>query len=228
MSTARLSVFAGGMQRQVAIGDTILGGALVAAVTTAGAATLTAGAVTGGVIRRSGPAAGFTDTWPSADQICASLRNFGGNADYMPGLGFNLRYINTVAQANTMAVPANEGISLSTAVYSSVVNCAASAYRDYFVELVSAPVAAISVTGSTANGTKKLTLKSEASPGSIVPGMSVYGTGIGASAKVTHVIYGAAGVKEVWVDVNSTADGSDIIIALKPTVVIHSIGSGPL
>jgi hypothetical protein len=228
MSTARLSVYSGGLQRQATIGDVLLTGVLAAAITTAGAATLTAGAVLGGVIRRSGPAAGFTDTWPTAEQICAALRGHGNNADHVPGLGVSLRYINTVAQANTMAVPANEGISLSTAVYSSVVNCAASSYRDYFIELVSAPVPAISVAGTTANGTKKLVLNAEASPGSIVPGMSVYGTGVGASAKVTHVIYGAAGVKEVWVDVNSTADGSNITISLKPTVVVHSTGSGTL
>ena len=228
MSAVRPSVYSGGMQRQNSIGDVLLTGAIATAVTTAGAASLTAAAVLGGVIRRSGPAAGFTDTWPTAEQICAALRGHGNNADHVPGLGFSLRYINTVAQANTMAVPANEGISLSTATFSSVVNCPASSYKDYFVELVSAPVPAISVTGATFNGTKRLLLAAEAAPGSIVPGMSVYGTGVGASAKVTNLIYGTAGIKEVWVDVASSADGSNIILSLKPTVVVHSTGSGAL
>lgn len=228
MSAVRPSVFSGGMQRQATIGDVVLCGLLATAITTAGAATLTVGAILGGTIRRSGPAAGFTDTWPTAEQLCAALRSHGNNADHVPGMGFLVRYINTVAQANTMAVPANEGISLSTAVYSSVVNCPASSYKDYFVELVSAPVAASTVTAGTANGTKRILLAAEAAPGSIVPGMSVYGTGVGASAKVTHLIYGTAGIKEVWVDVNSTADGSNIIVSLKPTVVVHSIGSGAL
>ena len=58
--------------------------------------------------------------------------------------------------------------------------------------------------------------------------MSVYGTGVGASAKVTHVIYGTSGIKEVWVDTNSTADGAAIVLSFKPTVVVHSLAAGDI
>ena len=105
---------------------------------------------------------------------------------------------------------------------------AASKWRDYFIELASAPVPSLTVTGATANGMKKLLLDSEAAAGAVVPGMSVYGTGVGASAKVTHVIYGTSGIKEVWVDTNSTADGAAIVLSFKPTVVVHSLGAGDI
>lgn len=228
MALVRAAIYASDFLRGQLAGDLCAVGPVAAALTTAGAGTITAAMIAGGVIRRTGPAAGFTDTWPTSEQICAMLRSAPTQADFAPGLGVIVRYINTVAQANIMAVPSNEGISLSTSVHSSVVNCAASKWRDYFLEMGSAPIASVTVTGSTANGTKKLTLDTEAAAGTISVGMSVYGTGVGASARVTNLVYGVSGVKEVWVDVNSTADGSSIVFSIKPTIIIHSLGSGDI
>ena len=184
--------------------------------------------VAAGFIRRSGPAGAFTDTLPTAEQIAAILRGFGLQSEWVSGLGLPLRIYNSVAQALTLAVPANEGISLSTSIFGTSTAVAASKWRDYFVELVSAPVPTLVATGATTNGSKKLLLAAEQPAGSVVTNMSVYGTGVGASAKVTHVIYGTSGIKEVWVDTNSTADGTDIVFTLKPTVVVHSLGAGDL
>ena len=228
MSVVRNKIISLGLARAQMPGDVIAAMPTALALTTAGNGTITAAMVAAGFIRRSGPSGAFTDTLPTSEQIAALLRGFGLAAEWVSGLGIPLRIYNSVAQALTLAVPANEGISLSTSVFGSVTAIAASKWRDYFIELASAPVPTLVSTGSTANGTKKLLLAAEAPAGSVVQGMSVYGTGVGSGAKVTHVIYGTSGIKEVWVDTNSTADGTDIVFTLKPTVVVHSLGAGDI
>lgn len=228
MSVVRNKVLSLGLARAQMPGDVIAAMPTAMALITAGNGTVTAAMVAAGFIRRSGPAGAFTDTLPTAEQIAAILRGFGLQSEWVSGLGLPLRIYNSVAQALTLAVPANEGISLSTSIFGTSTAVAASKWRDYFVELVSAPVPTLVATGATTNGSKKLLLAAEQPAGSVVTNMSVYGTGVGASAKVTHVIYGTSGIKEVWVDTNSTADGTDIVFTLKPTVVVHSLGAGDI
>ena len=228
MSVVRNKVLSLGLARAQMPGDVIAAMPTAMALTTAGNGTVTAAMVAAGFIRRSGPAGAFTDTLPTAEQIAAILRGFGLQAEWVSGLGLPLRIYNSVAQALTLAVPANEGISLSTSIFGTSTAVAASKWRDYFVELMSAPVPTLVATGATTNGSKKLLLAAEQPAGSVVTNMSVYGTGVGASAKVTHVIYGTSGIKEVWVDTNSTADGTDIVLTFKPTVVVHSLGAGDI
>ena len=224
----RQVIYDGNFQRKQEAGDCITAALSVAALTTAGAGTITAAMIAAGVIRRTGPTAGYTDTWPTAAQIAELAKSYGNMVDWSPGIGFMVRHINTVAYAATMAVPASSGISLSTAKYSTVTANAASQWRDYFVELVSEPVAASLATAAITNGSKKIVPAAELAYGSVAPGMSVYGTGIGASALVTHVVHGVSGISEVWVDTNSTADNAAASVTFTPTVVIHSIGAGDL
>ena len=113
-------------------------------------------------------------------------------------------------------------------MFSTITANAASQWRDYFIELGSAPVPAKQFSARTINGSKRIIFAADLPAGSIVNGMSVYGTGVGASAKVSNVIYGASGIAEVLVDVNSTADGSSINISFTPTIVVHSVGAGDL
>ena len=224
----RQVVYDGNFQRKQEAGDCMAAAFSASALTTAGDGTITAAMLTGGMIRRSGPAGAYTDTWPTADQIATAVRSYGSMVDWNPGIGLLIRHINTVAYAATMAVPANAGISLSTAKYSSVTANAASKWREYFLELVSEPVAARLVTAVIANGTKKIVPAVELPYGSVAANMSVYGIGIGASAKVTHVVHGVSGISEVWVDTNSTADNAAAAVTFTPTVVVHSIGGGDL
>ena len=228
MSVVRNKVVSLGLARAQMPGDVIAAMPTAVALTTAGNGTVTAAMVAAGFIRRSGPAGAFTDTLPTSEQIAALLRGFGLQAEWVQGLGLPLRIYNSVAQALTLAVPASEGISLATGVFGTSTAVAASKWRDYFVELVSAPVPTLVATGATTNGSKKLLLAAEQPAGSVVANMSVYGTGVGAGAKVTHAIYGTSGIKEVWVDTNSTADGTDIVLTFKPTVVVHSLGAGDI
>lgn len=228
MSVVRNKVISLGLARAQLPGDVIAAMPTAVALTTAGNGSITAAMVAAGFIRRSGPSGAFTDTLPTSEQIASLLRGFGLTSEWVSGLGIPLRIYNSVAQALTLAVPSNEGISLSTSVFGTSTAVAASKWRDYFIELASAPVPSLIVTGATTNGSKKLLLDSEAAAGAVVPGMSVYGTGVGASAKVTHVIYGTSGIKEVWVDTNSTADGAAIVLSFKPTVVVHSLAAGDI
>jgi len=228
MSLVRNKVCVSGMSRAELAGDIIGILPTVSTLTTAGNGTITAAMVASEFILRTGPIGAYTDTLPTAEQIAALIRSYGNNAEYVPGLGLPLRFYNSVAQAMTLAVPANEGISLSTSVFGTTTGVAASKWRDYFLELGCAPVPSVSNTGSTTNGTKKLVLDAEAAAGSIVPGMSVYGTGVGAAARVSNVVYGVSGIKEVWVTVNSTADGSNIVFTHKPTIIVHSLGAGDI
>ena len=228
MSVVRNKVISLGLARAQMPGDVIAAMPTAMALTTAGNGTITAAMVAAGFIRRSGPSGAFTDTLPTSEQIAALLRGFGLQAEWVAGLGIPLRIYNSVAQALTLAVPSSEGISLSTSIFGTSTAVAASQWRDYFIELVSAPVPSSVFRGATTNGSKKLAMAMELPAGTVVQGMSVYGTGVAASAKVTHVIYGTSGIKEVWVDTNSTADGTDIVLTFKPTVVVHSLGAGDI
>lgn len=224
----RQVIYDGNFQRKQEAGDIIAAAISVAALTTAGAGIITPAMIAAGVIRRTGPITNYTDTWPTAAQIADLAKSYGGMVDWSPGIGFMVRHINTVGYSATMVVPASSGISLSTSKYSTVTANAASKWRDYFVELVSEPVDASLVTAAITNGSKKIVPSAELKYGSVAPGMSVYGTGIGASALVTHVIHGVSGISEVWVDTNSTADSTAATVTFTPTVVIHSIGAGDL
>lgn len=228
MSITRNAVYESGLQRRSLPGDNPAVGFVAATLTTVGAGVITPAMLITGNIRRSGPVGAYTDTLPTADQICTALRRFGALGEFTQGLGFVFRHINTVAFAATIAVPANAGIALSTSVFSTITANAASQWRDYFVEFVSAPVPAKQFSARTINGSKRIIFDAALPAGSIVNGMSVYGTGVGASAKVSNVIYGASGIAEVLVDVNSTADGSSINISFTPTIIVHSVGAGDL
>ena len=228
MSITRNAVYESGLQRRSLPGDNPAVGFVAAPLTTVGAGAITAAMLVAGNLRRTGPTGAYTDTLPTAEQICAALRGFSSLGEFIPGMGFVFRHINTVAYAATIAVPASSGISLSTSVFSTVTANAASQWRDYFIELGSAPVPAKQFSARTINGSKRIIFDAALPAGSIVNGMSVYGTGVGASAKVSNMIYSASGIAEVLVDVNSTADGSSINISFTPTIVVHSVGAGDL
>lgn len=83
----------------------LVGNRATAAVTGTTGATLTAAQLLSGVILRSGPTAGYADTFPTAALIKAAL----SGAEV--GMGFEFTIVNTVAFANTVA--AGTGITLA-------------------------------------------------------------------------------------------------------------------
>lgn len=104
------------------------------AVTTVGAATLTAAAFVGGVIIRSGSTGAYSDTTPTATQILALIAN--------PQIGstFRLRIVNTVAFIETIL--AGTGVTLA-----QVTAVAASSFRDYVIRVTNVQTPAVTMTG---------------------------------------------------------------------------------
>lgn len=84
----------------------IFSGEKSTAITTVGAGTLTAAAITGGIITRSGSVAAYTDTTDTAVAIVAALP-----ASLPAGAAMNFRVKNTVAFPETIA--AGAGITLT-------------------------------------------------------------------------------------------------------------------
>ncbi len=78
------------------------------AISTAGAGTLTAASLVGGVITRTGPSADFTDTTATAALIIAGMPSAGNP---VIGQSWELTYLNTVAYTCTLA--AGTGVTLS-------------------------------------------------------------------------------------------------------------------
>lgn len=104
------------------------------AITTAGAGTLTAAAIASGLIKRTGPGAGYEDTTATAAQLLAIW------PEAEVGDTFQFIIINGVAQANTMA--AGAGVTLA-----GTVNNAASKVRLYQGVFTNVDTAAVTING---------------------------------------------------------------------------------
>jgi len=96
----------------------IYGKLAVTPITTVGAGTLTAAAMVGGVITRSGSTATYTDTTDTATAIVGAISNAQVNTCFRLTVDNNVAYVDTIA--------AGTGVTLSGATA-----VAASTYRDY-------------------------------------------------------------------------------------------------
>lgn len=108
-------------------------------ITTVGAGTLTAASLVGGVMSRTGPIAGFTDTTDTAAAIVALVPN------PQVGMSWEFVYINGVAQTCTLANGA--GVTISGTSGTTV---AASVVRRYLMTItnVSAPAVTMYALGT--------------------------------------------------------------------------------
>lgn len=215
-------------------GDLIATGRSLAALTTVGAGTITAAMIAAGIINRTGPTAGYTDTFDTAWNILQALAGNFPQPDTVQGLSFELTFINTVAFANTVAAPTNGGVVLGTNV-----NVAASLVRDYLVTINNASPPQNFYCGTTsANPTITLNqpyqmgtfdYSNNKAYGQITPGMSVYGTGIPAGATVIGLIQGQQGmVTGFTLSANATATAASVALALTPTITIQGLRSSTL
>lgn len=213
----RPAVFDGGLLRPLQVGDVLVGGETTTnTLTTAGAGTITAAMLTGGILTRSGPGAGFTDTTDTAANIVAALAgqanlNVGGYA--VPnGTTDRLIYINTVAFAMTLA--AGSGVTLGANV-----NIAASSVKDYLITVTNGTppqIFAATVDGST----KVITGLSQTQTNLLSVGMAVTGTGIAASSVIASIQPGVG----VTLNNNTTVAGSLVALTFNPTITITSLG----
>lgn len=208
------------VMRNFSLGDVMDTQEQFTALATAGAGSVTAAMIAGGSLKRTGPGAGFVDTFDTPNNILAALSGNGAQVSTsqvpafnpsfqavtfgnlfvqpgqpMPGASFRWLYLNTVAFAMTAAATANSGLTLSTNV-----SVAASLVRMYLWQIVNGTPQSLA-NGNLTNASGVITGMTLAQTNLITPGMSVFGTSVGASAVVLSVQPGVG----VTVSVNSTA-----------------------
>lgn len=218
----------------VAPGDLIAGGETIAAITTAGAGTWDAASIATGIIRRSGPGGGYTDTTDTAANILAALAGNNAGAEIVPGTTFRMLFQNTVAQAMTFAAGAGVVAGVGT------LNCAASLVREYLWTVLNAGPTYVAQ-GNTTNASPTVTFvfppgvtsyKMGSSPiaVNITPGMTVSGTGITAGTKVLGVTQGLGGITGIVLDANATATSGvgGVSLTFGPTLKIDGLRSSTL
>lgn len=210
--------------RQAFPGDLLLGTETLSTVSTAGAGTLTGANLLAGILVRTGPTAGFTDTLPDASAIISALianSQYSGSGAQTPngvdvGTTFRLRYLNTVAYAGTLA--AGTGVTLSG---STGIN--ASSVKDYLVRVNNGTPQAV-LAGNTTSSSTLVSGLSAAQLQSLSPGMNVSGTGIPSGAKVISANLNGNCV----LSTAATATGSLVALTFNPDVTIVGLGQGTL
>lgn len=214
---------------QVAPGDVLGGGEVIATNAGGAASTLTGAMLTTGILNRTGPGAGFTDTTDTAVNILAALSGNLGGAIVSPGTTWRFRYINTVAFAMTFAA----GVGVVSGI--GTLSVAASLTRDYlFTVLNTTPQVILNCATTNASAVVTFNLP----PGmisfpigpapnaiNITPGATVSGTGITAGTTVLGVTQGVGGVTGVTLSANATATNNPVALTFGPTIKIDSLGS---
>lgn len=217
-------------------GDLLAGGEniLAGTIATAGAGTWTGAAIATGIIRRTGPGAGYTDTTDTAVNILAALAGNAPDNPVVPGTSFRMLFINTVAQAMTFA--AGTGVVAGT----GTLDCAASKTREYlFTVLNSTRQQTIQSNTTNVSPTVTFVLPPNMSalpigpnvPNyNITPGMLVTGTGISAGTYVTGVTQGQGGIIGVTLSANATATSAagGVALTFGPRVQIDALRGGDL
>lgn len=184
----------------------------IAANTTVGAATLGVADICQGILNRTGPVAGFVDTWPDADTIIAALDN------PQKGDSWFFIYKNGVAQAMTFAA----GVGIVSGV--GTLSVAASLTRLYMFTLLATKRTTI-IVGNT-NTNTILTGFDNFELALIEPGMGVTGTNIAASSVVVGVTPSDT-PNGATVTLNNATTGTAINLAFTffPRIQLDSPGS---
>lgn len=216
----RAVIYDGATQRQLGPGDTTFGGELInSSITTVGAATISAAVLISGIINRTGPTAGYTDTTDSAQNIISNLlaSQFVGTGalagvGILSGLTFRVSYINTVAFAMTLAAGAGVTLGANTGV-------SASSVKDYLVTITNGTptqVYAVTQTNASAVITGLTQLQTQA----LSVGQLVTGTNIPANTTIISIQPGVG----VTLSAAATATLSLNAITFSPTVRVDSLG----
>lgn len=227
---ARGTINQGGIPaRQAGPGDILASGEVLGALATVGAGTWTGALIAGGIIRRTGPVGGYTDTTDTAQNILTSL---GGNdfaANVLPGTSFRFMFLNTVAQAMTFA--AGRGVVAGL----GVLNGTASLVREYLLRVLNSSPEVTTTVGTT-NASAIVTLDTPLAAGTITPGMLVTAANVTAGTKVAGVTYGRTSTRDntdkicsITLDANATgtvASGTSAIFS--PVVEINGLREGTL
>lgn len=230
-----------GFVRTIAPGDILGGGEAITAgkLVTIGAGTILGAAIASGIITRTGPTAGYTDTTDTANNILQALAGAANAPPALPGSTFRMLFINTVAFAMTLA--AGRGVVLGTNG-ANVVNCAASLVREYLLTILN-NTPEVSLNANTVNNSPTVTFvlppnmlslpmgqASNTQGLTITPGMSVTGTGVAAATTVIGITQGQGGIVGVTLSANATATSAvgGVSLTFSPTIEIDGLRSTSL
>lgn len=208
------------------------------AIATAGAGTWTGAAMASGIIRRTGPVGGYTDTTDTAQNIIAALLGNDNAADVVPGTSWRLLFLNTVAQAHTFA--AGRGVVSGTGTLTT----AATKVHDYLLTILNA-TPELTLMGTFGNGA--LPVVFTLPPGVvafpfpaagnllgilITPGMLVTdnttGGNITAGTKIQQVTQGQGGIIGITLDTVSagaSAAAPGDSLTFSPVIQIDSLAT---
>jgi hypothetical protein len=223
MSLVRQAVYDNGQVRMTLPGDLIANNEAITSNATVGALNITGAMMATGILSRSGSVAGYADVLPTADDLVGAMLNqfFVGTAGPQSGVGlpqnmsFRFRLINTVAFANTIAVPdTTVTLGANTAV-------AASAWEEFLITILNGSLPRV-VQGNTTNANAIVTGMPDTS--AITAGMLVTGTGIAASTTILSVQPGIG----VTLSANATATNSNVALTFRPRYRVDSLGGGVL
>lgn len=133
------------------------------------------------------------------------------------GASYQQTFINNNSGTTTFAAPANSGVSILGTATLITVN-----WIDFLIRVLnSSPLVVLPVT--TTNTTLTLTNVNQDLIANVTPGMSVFGTGIGAAAVVTAVNWDT---RVITVSVASTATADNVAVTFTPTVTFQRLRTG--
>jgi len=210
-------VLDGRLERQLFPGD-VLAGAEVLPVTNANTAiTVTAAMIATGLIQRS-PAAPGTDTFDTAANLVAGFSGGIGNTGIAPGVSFRVRWLNSTANAITLAATANTGVTVTnTAV-------PASGWKDVLVQFLNGTPAQ-TFSGNTTNASPVITGLTLAQTALLSPGMVVINAVNGLQGTTILSVQPGVGVT-LSGNANATSVAPGVAISFSPVVNVIGIGSG--
>ena len=213
--------------RQAGPGDILGSGETIAALATAGAGTITAAMIAAGILNRTGPGGGYTDTTDTANAILLALAGNDPAMKIANGTTFRFIFRNTVAFAMTLA--GGVGVLLGSSV-----NGTASLVREYLVSILNSTPAIILVANTT-NANAIVTLQTPQPLGTITPGMLVVGTGITVGSRVAGVNIGdqtnRGGTDKIYtitLDQNGASVQTGVSLTFSPVVRFDGLREGTL
>lgn len=174
---------------------------------TVGAGVWTAALIAGGLIRRTGPVGGYTDTTDTAENIRIAL----GNPPF--GVSFLLLFCNDVAQALTFAA----GVGVTTTGTVTVANSVKRLYNVTMVNNTPQQAYVATIDGTTA----VLTGMTRAMTDTLSVGMFASGTGIAAASFINSIQPGVG----VTLGVNTTGGVvATPVVTFSPVVNFEGLG----
>lgn len=209
-------------------GDVLCSGESYATLTTAGAGTILGSMIAAGILHRTGPGAGYTDTTDTAENILKALAGNDYAVNVLPGTTFRFLFRNTVAFLMTFA--AGLGVIAGT----GTLNVTASLVREYLLEVLNS-TPTFTTLCSTAAASAIVTLLTPAAMGSITPGQLVSGTGITAGSRVAGVTIGSSVTRDnvdkitaITLDQNSASAQASTNLSFSPVIRFNGIRESTL